>query len=84
VHDKSKCNTVWWPVTCFYPRELAKLRGYTSCFVIAVAVAVAVAVAFDVAAAKRACSLVSRHCSKAAVRIRVCSLVSCHCSRVAA
>jgi hypothetical protein len=26
----------------FYPRELAKLRGYTSCFVVAVAVVVAV------------------------------------------
>jgi hypothetical protein len=28
-----------------YPRELAKLCGYTSCFVVAIAVAVAVAVA---------------------------------------
>jgi hypothetical protein len=34
----------------FYPRELAKLRGYTSCFVVvAVAVAVAVADVADVA-----------------------------------
>jgi hypothetical protein len=33
----------------FYPRELAKVRGYTSCFVVAVAVAVVVAVVVVVA-----------------------------------
>jgi hypothetical protein len=45
--------------TYFYPQELAKLRGYTYCFVVVVVVAVTVAVAVAVAVvAVVACLLV--------------------------
>jgi hypothetical protein len=83
-------NYYKFAVFYFYPRELAKLHGYTSCFVV-------VAVAFLLVLysmkqfenlplqqgslpATRACSLVSCHCTAAGLQPpRACSLVSCHC-----
>jgi hypothetical protein len=40
------------PDGSFYPRELAKLRGYTSCFVVVVVVVVVVVIAVAVVAVR--------------------------------
>jgi hypothetical protein len=68
----------------FYPRELAKLCGHTSCFVVA---AVVVAGLFVLYSMKQFDNLQGNSCSVHAVYYpATCSgsLVSCHCSRATA